>query len=126
VNVYLSIAIGGAVGACARYSVASMALRVFGYGYPIGTLVVNVLGSLMMGMLVETMALKWSPAPEIRSLLVTGFLGAFTTFSAFSLDAALQIQKGEYALAGGYILLSVILSIGGLFAGLQLMRLALT
>jgi len=123
---YLSIAIGGALGATARYGVGTLAIRFLGYGYPYGTFIVNILGSFLMGLLIETMALKWSPPPEIRSLLVTGFLGAFTTFSTFSLDVALQVEKGAYVLAGGYIALSVILSILGLFAGLYLIRVVFT
>lgn len=119
---YLSIALGGALGACARYGVGSLAVRFLGHGYPYGTLIVNVVGSLMMGILIEYMALRWSPSPEVRTFLVTGFLGAFTTFSTFSLDVAVQVQKGDLLAAGSYILLSVILSIAGLFAGLQIVR----
>ncbi|MEH6403371.1 MAG: fluoride efflux transporter CrcB [Sneathiella sp.] len=125
-NMYLAVAAGGALGACARYSVAHFALRLFGTGFPVGTLFVNVAGSLLMGMLIEVMALRWSPSPELRVLMVTGFLGAFTTFSTFSLDAAVQIQKGAYMVAGGYIFVSVTLSIIGLFAGLYIMRMVLT
>lgn len=125
-NMYLSVALGGALGACARYGVAHFALRLLGPGYPYGTLIVNVVGSLLMGLLIELIALRWSPSPELRVLLVTGFLGAFTTFSTFSLDVAVQIEKGAFLAAGSYILMSVILSILGLFAGLYLMRMILT
>ncbi|MBL4907570.1 MAG: fluoride efflux transporter CrcB [Sneathiella sp.] len=125
-NMYLSVALGGAIGACARYGVAHFALRLLGPGYPYGTLIVNVAGSLLMGLLIEVLALRWSPSPELRVLLVTGFLGAFTTFSTFSLDVAVQIQKGAFIAAGGYILVSVALSIFGLFAGLYIMRMILT
>jgi len=106
--------------------VGTLAVRLIGHGYPYGTLIVNILGSFLMGMLIETMALRWSPSPEMRSLLVTGFLGAFTTFSSFSLDVAVQVQKGAYLFAGSYIFLSVLLSIIGLFAGLYVMRVVLT
>jgi CrcB protein len=123
---YLSIALGGALGACARYGAGSLAVRLLGHGYPFGTLFVNIIGSFAMGMLIEYLALRWSPSPEVRSFLVTGFLGAFTTFSTFSLDVAVQVQKGAYLTAGGYIMLSVFLSIAGLFAGLHLMRLVLS
>ena len=123
---YLSIALGGALGACARYGAGSLAVRWLGHGYPFGTLFVNVIGSLAMGLLIEYLALRWSPPAEIRSFLVTGFLGAFTTFSTFSLDAAVLLQKGAYLTAGSYVLLSVILSIVGLFAGLYIMRLVLS
>jgi len=121
-GLYMSVALGGAIGACARYGVGTLMLRLMGPGYPYGTLFVNIVGSFLMGVLIEYMALRWSPSPEMRVLLVTGFLGAFTTFSTFSLDVALQVQRGEYLAAGGYILLSVCLSIVGLFAGLHLMR----
>tara|TARA_R110000787_G_scaffold1497_13_gene6536 strand:- start:19619 stop:19999 length:381 start_codon:yes stop_codon:yes gene_type:complete len=125
-NMFLSVAIGGALGACARYGVAQVMLRQLGPGYPYGTLFVNIVGSFLMGVLIELIALRWSPSPELRVLLVTGFLGGFTTFSAFSLDVALMVEKGEMLSAAGYILLSVILSIAGLFAGLHLMRAVLT
>ena len=121
-GMYLSIALGGALGACARYGVGHLAIRFLGPGYPFGTLIVNVLGSFLMGILIEYMALRWSPSQEMRVFLVTGFLGAFTTFSTFSLDVAVQVEKGDYFIAGGYIALSVILSIAGLFAGLAMMR----
>lgn len=121
-NMFLSVAIGGALGACARYGVAQAMLRTFGPGYPYGTLFVNIVGSFLMGMLIETIALRWSPSPELRVLLVTGFLGGFTTFSAFSLDVALLVEKGETLSAAAYVLMSVVLSIGGLFAGLHIMR----
>lgn len=121
-NMFLSVAIGGALGACARYGVAQAMLRTFGPGYPYGTLFVNIVGSFLMGVLIETIALRWSPSPELRVLLVTGFLGGFTTFSAFSLDVALLVEKGETLSAAGYVLMSVVLSIGGLFAGLHIMR----
>ncbi|WP_339631972.1 fluoride efflux transporter CrcB [uncultured Sneathiella sp.] len=125
-NMFLSVAIGGALGACARYGVAQIMLRQLGPGYPYGTLFVNIVGSLLMGVLIELIALRWSPSPELRVLLVTGFLGGFTTFSAFSLDVALMVEKGETLPAAGYILMSVALSIAGLFAGLHLMRAVLS
>ena len=121
-NMFLSVALGGAIGACARYGVAHVMLRHMGPGYPYGTLFVNVFGSLLMGVLIELMVLRWSPSPELRVFLVTGLLGAFTTFSAFSLDVALLIEKGATLSAAGYVLLSVILSVAGLFAGLHLVR----
>ena len=121
-NMFLSVAVGGALGACARYGVAQVMLRQLGPGYPYGTLFVNIVGSFLMGVLIETIALRWSPSPELRVLLVTGFLGGFTTFSAFSLDVALMVEKGETLSAAWYVLMSVILSIAGLFGGLYVMR----
>ena len=125
-NMFLSVALGGAIGACARYGVAQVMLRYLGPGYPYGTLFVNVFGSLLMGMLIELMVLRWSPSPELRVIVVTGLLGAFTTFSAFSLDVALLIERGAVTSAVGYVLLSVLLSVGGLFAGLYLVRMVVS
>ena len=121
-NMFLSVAVGGALGACARYGVAQILLRQLGPGYPYGTLFVNIVGSFLMGVLIEVIALRWSPSPELRVLLVTGFLGGFTTFSAFSLDVALLVEKGETFSAAGYVIMSVGLSIAALFAGLHVMR----
>jgi CrcB protein len=78
-----------------------------------------------MGLLVELMALRWSVSPDMRAFLTVGVLGGFTTFSSFSLDAALLIERGDWTPALGYVLGSVALSICGLFAGLWLMRQAL-
>lgn len=125
-TMYLSVALGGALGACARYGTGHLMLRLVGAGFPYSTLVVNILGSFLMGVLIELLALRISISPELRALLVTGFLGGYTTFSAFSLDAALMIEKGEMLAAALYILLSVVLSIAGLFAGLYLMKMVLT
>lgn len=125
-TMYLSVALGGALGACARYGTGHLMLRLVGAGFPYSTLVVNILGSFLMGVLIELLALRISISPELRALLVTGFLGGYTTFSAFSLDAALMIEKGEMLAAALYILLSVVLSIAGLFAGLYLMKMGLT
>ena len=84
-----------------------------------------MVGSFVLGLLVEVSALAWSPAPELRALLVVGVLGAFTTFSTFSMDVALHVERGALALSAAYILASVTLSIAGFFAGLYLIRAAL-
>ena len=118
----LAIAIGGAAGALGRHFVGVAASAWLGHGYPWGTLVVNILGSFAMGVLIEFMALSWSPSPELRALLTVGFLGAFTTFSTFSLDAATLYERGAQMSAALYVLASVALSIAGLFAGMRIMR----
>lgn len=118
----IAIAAGGAVGAVARYYVTGQVLRLAGTGFPLGTLLVNVLGSFVMGALVELMMLRWSVGAEFRSFLTVGVLGAFTTFSAFSLDFAVLVERGALSVAALYAVLSVILSIGGLFAGIYLVR----
>lgn len=118
----LAIAAGGAIGAVARHFVAHQAAVWFGHGFPVGTLTVNVLGSFLMGVLIETMALSWSISSELRGFLTVGVLGAFTTFSTFSLDVAVLVERGQTLNAGLYIAASMILSIAGLFLGLYLMR----
>jgi len=119
---WASVAFGGALGASLRYGVGSVALRLMGPNFPWGTLAVNVMGSLAMGLLVEALALRFSISPELRVMLVTGFLGGFTTFSAFSLDTANLIERNAYGPAAVYVTGSLVLSVGALFAGLAIGR----
>ena len=119
---YLWVALGGAIGASARYGVGVQAVKWFGFGFPWGTLTVNIAGSFLMGVLIELMALKFSVSQDIRAFLTVGILGGFTTFSAFSLDFAVLVERKEMMLAGLYAAGSVGLSIAALFAGLWLMR----
>ncbi len=119
---WLSIGAGGAVGAMARYGVAGAVTRLIGPAFPWGTLAVNVIGGLAMGLLVGIMAAKWSPSAEMRAFLTTGILGGFTTFSAFSLEAWLLIDRHDYGAAAFYVAASVLLSIGALALGLYLVR----
>ena len=118
----LFAAAGGAVGAAGRYLVGVAAVRLLGHGFPWGTLVVNIVGSLIMGALIEAVALRYSISNEMRTFLTTGILGGFTTFSAFSLDFAILIERKAHGLAALYLCASVALSIGALFAGLYLAR----
>jgi len=116
--------LGGGTGAACRHLVNLASLRLMGPGFPWGTLTVNIVGSLLMGILVELLALKFSASSDLRLLIATGFLGGFTTFSAFSLDVAVMIERGALAMAGLYIAASVIISILGLFLGMHLARAA--
>ena len=118
----LYVALGGAAGAAGRYLVAMQTIRMFGPQLPVGTFVVNVLGSLALGLLVELLALRLTVTPEVRAFLVIGLLGGFTTFSAFSLDVSLMIERNEWLEALTYALASVVLSVGALFLGLWLGR----
>ncbi len=122
----LAVAAGGAIGASARYLLVGGLDRWLGAGFPMGTLAVNALGSFMLGVLIEVTALVWSPAPELRALLVVGVLGSFTTVSAFSLDALVLFERGAGGLAGLYLAASVTLSLAGIYAGMRLLRLALS
>ena len=118
----LAVAAGGAAGAVGRYLVYILAAAVLGHGFPFGTLAVNIVGSFIMGILIEGMALAWSISETQRLFLVVGVLGAFTTFSTFSLDVAVLHERGQPILVMTYVLTSVIGSVGALFAGLALMR----
>ncbi|MGD1935465.1 MAG: fluoride efflux transporter CrcB [Candidatus Phaeomarinobacter sp.] len=121
-NMVLAIALGGGLGAVGRYAVGAGALALFGPGIPFGTLIANVAGGFLMGAVVEAGALKYSYSPELRAFLTVGLLGGFTTFSAFSLESALMIERGEWGLAFAYVLGSSVLAIGALFAGLWFVR----
>lgn len=115
-------AMGGAIGAAARYAVSVGATRLFGHGFPWGTLTVNVVGCLIMGLLIEAIALKYSVSLEVRTFLFTGILGGLTTFSAFSLDFATLVERKAHLLAAIYLTASVGLSVLALFAGLAIAR----
>lgn len=118
----LMAAMGGAIGAAGRYLVGVGAIRLLGTGFPWGTLIVNVVGSLIMGMMIEAFALRYSVSNEVRAFLATGILGGFTTFSAFSLDMATLIERKAQGLTVIYLGASVGLSILALFAGLAIAR----
>jgi CrcB protein len=123
-NSLLSVALGGAIGASARYLTNVGATRLMGISFPWGTVTVNVVGSFLMGVLVVVLAEKGGM--RFAPFLMTGVLGGYTTFSAFSLDAVALYERGQLATAGLYVLASVILSILALFAGLALTRWSLT
>lgn len=118
----LAVAAGGALGAVGRYLLVVQVGHWLGTGFPFGTMAANVLGSFVMGALIETMALVWSTSLEMRAFLTVGALGAFTTFSTFSMDVALLAERGAFGPAFLYILSSVVLSIGALFAAMHLFR----
>ena len=116
------VALGGAIGASGRYLSGVWMGRIMGPGFPWGTVFVNVVGSLAMGLLIGWLAKRAQPAETLHLLLATGLLGGFTTFSAFSLDAVTLWQRGDMMAALGYVSVSVFVSIAALFAGLGIMR----
>jgi fluoride exporter len=120
--VILAVALGGAIGSAARYLAAGWIQSAAWGGFPYGIFAVNVSGGLIMGILTEAMALRWNVSLEMRAFLTTGILGGYTTFSTFSLESALLIQRGAYGSAAFYIAGSALLSIVALFAGLWLVR----
>lgn len=121
-NMLLAIAFGGAVGALGRHFVNVGMAAWVGLGIPWDTLAVNIVGSFALGVLVHVMATNWTVTPEVRALLTVGGLGAFTTFSTFSLDAIVLYERGQVIGAAGYVLASVAGAIGALFIGLRLAR----
>lgn len=118
----LYAAAGGAIGTAARHLVNVGFGRWLGPSFPWSTLFVNVVGGFLMGALIEALALRFDGSLELRTFLATGILGGFTTFSAFSMDAVLLIQRGETATAALYVGASVALSILALLAGLWFVR----
>ena len=118
----LAIAFGGALGAVGRHLVATQVSHLFGAGFPVGTLAVNLLGSFAIGLLVEAAALVWAPPAELRAFLAVGFLGSFTTFSTFSMEAVLLYDRGALVLMAAYVVLSVAACVAGVLAGMQLVR----
>jgi CrcB protein len=114
------VALGGAIGAALRYLTNVGALRLFGTGFPVATLVVNVAGSFLMGVLVVVLARKGGT--DLAPFLMTGILGGFTTFSAFSLDALTLWERGATLTAFTYVAASVLLSLAAIAAGLALAR----
>ncbi len=117
-----AVAGGGALGALARHGVNVTAAHFYGANFPFGTLAVNILGSFLMGVLITVFALAWQPSEALKLLLVTGFLGAFTTFSTFSLDFVQLWERGETSMAVVYMMSSVLLSIGALISGMIFIR----
>ncbi len=122
ISTIAAVAFGGAIGAVLRHGVNMAAAHMLGTGFPWGTLGVNIAGSFLMGLFIAVFAHFWSPPQAMRLFLVTGFLGAFTTFSAFSLDVSVLWERGALLATGGYVTASVVLSIAALFLGLLIVR----
>jgi CrcB protein len=117
---YLIVFLGAGIGGALRHGVNVGAVRLFGYHFPYGTLIVNVAGSFIMGAFAGYFAFRPGIGQHMRLFLTTGILGGFTTFSAFSLDAALLVERHAYAAAAGYVVGSVFASLVALFVGLAL------
>ena len=124
-NILLAVAAGGALGAAGRYTVGVVLTRAMGPGFPWGTITVNVVGSILMGVLVALFALKANVGQTGQAFLMIGVLGGFTTFSSFSLDVVSLVERNAYGPAAAYIVGSVALSLLGIFAGLRLTRMVL-
>ena len=121
-NLVLFIAAGGAIGAVGRYAVMTAVSHLLGAGYPYGTIMVNLIGSFVLGGLVESLKYFSVISNELQVFLIVGVLGSFTTFSTFSMDVVVLMQRNEMFAAGLYILGSIVVSIGGLFLAMILFR----
>ena len=119
---YLIVFLGGGVGAALRHGINLGVARMLGTAFPYGTLLINITGSFIMGLVAAYFGFKGDASQHWRLFLTTGILGGYTTFSAFSLDVALLYERGEFGMAALYVIASVALSIVGLFAGLALVR----
>jgi CrcB protein len=119
---YFLVFIGGGLGSSLRHTINVVCTRCFGTAFPYHTFIINITGSAVMGLIAGYLAFKGEGSQPWRLFLMTGILGGYTTFSAFSLDAGLLYERGEIGLALLYVVGSVVLSIAGLFAGLALMR----
>lgn len=119
---YLLVFLGGGLGAMLRHGINVATPRLLGNGFPWSTFLINITGSLIMGLVAGWFAFKGDAPQSWRLFLTTGILGGYTTFSAFSLDTALLYERGELGLAAAYVAGSVALSIAGLFTGLWIVR----
>jgi len=122
VNTFVAVAIGGALGAVSRYSFGLVAIALIGNRFPWATLGVNVVGSFLIGLAAVLIGDRMLDGELWRPLIIVGFLGAFTTFSAFSLDTLLLLQQGNYNTASAYVVGSVALCLGGTVSGMQLAK----
>ena len=125
ISPYLFVFVGAGLGGCARLLLNNAGPKWFGYDFPWATMLINVTGSILMGLLVGWLAFRGGSAawtPPLRLFLATGVLGGYTTFSTFSLEAVTLLERHAYAQAAVYVGGSVALGIAGLFAGLAAMR----
>ena len=122
-NAYLLVGLGGALGSVARYGSGVLVGRLWGSAFPLATLLINIAGSLAMGLFMGYLA-RTTPAwqADARLFVAVGIFGGFTTFSSFSLDTIALIERGEIGPALVYVLVSVVVAIVALYGGLVLMR----
>lgn len=121
-NGALLVFIGGGLGSVLRHGANVLAVKLFGTGYPVGTFLINVAGSLLIGVLAETFTLRSHLPPNLRLFLVTGILGGFTTFSAYSLEVGLLHEGGDSFAAIAYAVASVVFAVGAMFVGMYAVR----
>jgi CrcB protein len=125
-KVLLAVAIGGAIGAIARFQLSQLFIKSFSGDFIYNIMVANIVGCFLMGVCYEFMNLKMNVGAEWRAVFMVGVLGAFTTFSSFALDVFILVERGNFLNASVYILSSVVFSIVGLFVGIYIMRTIIT
>jgi CrcB protein len=116
------VALGGAVGSAARFLLGVLIQQRSGLTFPLGTLVINITGSFLLGFLLRYGLATPALTPEVRALLTTGFCGGYTTFSTFSYETATLLEEGDYRRAMLYVVLSLVVSLAGTFLGFALAR----
>jgi fluoride exporter len=121
-NGFLLVFLGGGLGSAARHGANVLATHVSGSRYPFGTFAINVVGSLIIGLLAEWFALRSSLPSNARLFLITGLLGGFTTFSTYSLEIGLLYERGEMGTALLYAISSVVCGVGAMFLGMHVVR----
>jgi CrcB protein len=121
-GLYASIAMGGAAGACLRFFLSQMAIQLFGKGFPFGTLLVNVLGSFILGLLYSLIEQGQLQTIPWRSLVGVGFLGALTTFSTFSVETVMLLQQGEWVKSIVNVFVNVIFCLFAAWLGMQIVK----
>lgn len=119
---FFAVGCGGALGAMGRYLIGIGLGRLLGPTFPWGTLTVNILGSLLMGMMVTAFALRYSVTEEMRAFLMVGLLGGLTTYSSFALDFATLLERGSYLPLFSYMAGTLLCGLGGIFLGMYVMR----
>jgi CrcB protein len=119
---YLLVFIGGGLGSMARYGLSMFGMRLLGQGFPWATLIINILGSALMGALTGWLAVQGNAPQSLRLFIATGILGGFTTFSTFSLETVLLYERGQLGLAVAYVAASVVIGVGALLLVMKLAR----
>lgn len=118
----LLVALGGALGSVCRYLVGVGASRLLGADFPFGTMIVNIVGSFVMGLFIELLAVRFDGSESLRLFVAVGILGGFTTLSSFSLDSVVLFERGAIGAAALYVGGSIVLSLAALIAGLHFVR----
>ena len=119
---FIAVAVGGALGAVARYLIMIGVGHWVGHGFPFATVLINIIGAFLLGCFVQISTVFWSPSAELRIFITVGILGSFTTFSALALDVYMLWERGQVIEATGYVVISIIFGIIAFFTGVSVFR----